>query len=82
MFYCEATKEIFLDYDAFFQRTILCNSLVWSCSVTGKHIKRTNGDALFAQPLGAKVMLQNGRVGGVTERLPAVACSDLPPLEN
>ncbi len=36
VFLCEATKEVFKDYDEFFQRTILCNSLVWSCSVTGK----------------------------------------------
>ncbi len=36
VFLCEATKEVFRDYDEFFQRTILCNSLVWSCSVTGK----------------------------------------------
>ena len=38
VFYCEATKEVFKDYESFFQRTILCNSLVWSCSVTGKGI--------------------------------------------
>ena len=36
IFYCEATKEVFRDYEDFFQRTILCNSLVWSCSITGK----------------------------------------------
>ena len=36
VFFCEATKEVFKDYDDFFQRTILCNSLVWSCSITGK----------------------------------------------
>ena len=36
VFYCEATKEVFRDYEEFFERTILCNSLVWSCSVTGK----------------------------------------------
>ena len=36
VFYCEATKEVFRDYDEFFQRTILCNSLVWSCAITGK----------------------------------------------
>ena len=36
VFFCEATKEVFKDYESFFQRTILCNSLVWSCSVTGK----------------------------------------------
>ncbi len=36
VFFCEATKEAFIDYEEFFQRTILCNSLVWSCAVTGK----------------------------------------------
>ena len=36
IFFCEATKEVFRDYEEFFQRTILCNSLVWSCSITGK----------------------------------------------
>jgi len=36
VFYCEATNEAFTDYEAFFDRTILCNSLVWSCAVTGK----------------------------------------------
>ncbi|XP_059088369.1 bromodomain adjacent to zinc finger domain protein 1A-like [Tigriopus californicus] len=36
VFFCEATKEIFRDYEEFFQRTILCNSLVWSCAITGK----------------------------------------------
>jgi len=36
VFHCEATNEVFTDYEAFFDRTILCNSLVWSCSVTGK----------------------------------------------
>ena len=36
VFYCEATKEVFRDYEEFFERTILCNSLVWSCSITGK----------------------------------------------
>ena len=36
VFYCEATGEVFTDYEQFFERTILCNSLVWSCGVTGK----------------------------------------------
>uniref|UniRef100_A0A8D2L7U3 Bromodomain adjacent to zinc finger domain protein 1A n=1 Tax=Varanus komodoensis TaxID=61221 RepID=A0A8D2L7U3_VARKO len=36
VFYCRITNEIFRDYDDFFERTILCNSLVWSCAVTGK----------------------------------------------
>ncbi|MEE6493196.1 hypothetical protein FKM82_016759 [Ascaphus truei] len=36
VFHCRVTNEIFRDYDEFFERTILCNSLVWSCSFTGK----------------------------------------------
>ncbi|XP_044520688.1 bromodomain adjacent to zinc finger domain protein 1A [Gracilinanus agilis] len=36
VFYCKVTNEIFRHYDDFFERTILCNSLVWSCAVTGK----------------------------------------------
>jgi len=36
VFYCPLTKEVFKDFEAFFERTILCNSLLWSCSLTGK----------------------------------------------
>uniref|UniRef100_UPI00398E44EB bromodomain adjacent to zinc finger domain protein 1A isoform X2 n=1 Tax=Pristiophorus japonicus TaxID=55135 RepID=UPI00398E44EB len=36
VFYCRMTNEIFRNYDDFFERTILCNSLVWSCAITGK----------------------------------------------
>ncbi|KAI4893977.1 hypothetical protein NFI96_015495 [Prochilodus magdalenae] len=36
VFLCKVTHEIFRNYDEFFERTILCNSLVWSCAVTGK----------------------------------------------
>ncbi|XP_037072213.1 bromodomain adjacent to zinc finger domain protein 1A-like [Pollicipes pollicipes] len=36
VFFCEPTKEIFRDYDKFFERMILCNSLLWSCEMTGK----------------------------------------------
>ncbi|ELT88139.1 hypothetical protein CAPTEDRAFT_221184 [Capitella teleta] len=36
VFFCEATKEIFTDYEKFFERVILCNSLVWSCEITGR----------------------------------------------
>ncbi|XP_051881214.1 bromodomain adjacent to zinc finger domain protein 1A isoform X2 [Pristis pectinata] len=36
VFYCRVTGEIFRNYDDFFERTILCNSLVWSCAITGK----------------------------------------------
>ncbi|XP_046873404.1 bromodomain adjacent to zinc finger domain protein 1A isoform X2 [Hypomesus transpacificus] len=36
VFLCRVTHEIFRNYDEFFERTILCNSLVWSCALTGK----------------------------------------------
>uniref|UniRef100_A0A8C4WX77 Bromodomain adjacent to zinc finger domain protein 1A n=1 Tax=Eptatretus burgeri TaxID=7764 RepID=A0A8C4WX77_EPTBU len=36
VFVCRTTKELFRDYNKFFERTILCNSLVWSCQVTGR----------------------------------------------
>ncbi|MBZ3869661.1 Bromodomain adjacent to zinc finger domain protein 1A [Sciurus carolinensis] len=36
VFYCKVTNEILRHYDDFFERTILCNSLVWSCAVTGR----------------------------------------------
>ncbi|XP_069772864.1 bromodomain adjacent to zinc finger domain protein 1A isoform X2 [Narcine bancroftii] len=36
VFFCRMTGEIFRNYDDFFERTILCNSLVWSCAITGK----------------------------------------------
>ena len=35
VFYCKLTDEVFVDYDEFFERTILCNSLVWTCCLTG-----------------------------------------------
>uniref|UniRef100_A0A0K8T8G0 Bromodomain adjacent to zinc finger domain protein 1A n=2 Tax=Lygus hesperus TaxID=30085 RepID=A0A0K8T8G0_LYGHE len=36
VFVCHSTGEIFKDYDDFCERIILCNSLVWSCSLTGR----------------------------------------------
>ncbi|KZC06179.1 Bromodomain adjacent to zinc finger domain protein 1A [Dufourea novaeangliae] len=36
VFHCEVTNEIFKDYNEFCERIILCNSLIWSCSITGK----------------------------------------------
>ncbi|XP_022332598.2 bromodomain adjacent to zinc finger domain protein 1A-like [Crassostrea virginica] len=36
VFHCKLTNEIFRDYEDFFERIILCNSLVWSCSITGR----------------------------------------------
>ncbi|XP_061676310.1 bromodomain adjacent to zinc finger domain protein 1A isoform X2 [Syngnathoides biaculeatus] len=36
VFLCRITHEIFRSYEEFFERTILCNSLVWSCALTGR----------------------------------------------
>uniref|UniRef100_A0A3Q2DVN4 Bromodomain adjacent to zinc finger domain protein 1A n=1 Tax=Cyprinodon variegatus TaxID=28743 RepID=A0A3Q2DVN4_CYPVA len=36
VFLCKITHEVFRTYDEFFERTILCNSLVWSCALTGR----------------------------------------------
>lgn len=36
VFLCDLTGEVFTDYEAFYQRMILCNSLVWSCAISGK----------------------------------------------
>ena len=39
VFVCKTTKEAFTDYEEYFQRAILCNSLVWSCALTGKKVE-------------------------------------------
>ncbi|KAL8611015.1 hypothetical protein ACOMHN_042631 [Nucella lapillus] len=36
VFHCTMTGEIFRTYEEFFERTILCNSLVWACSITAR----------------------------------------------
>ncbi|KAK2583060.1 hypothetical protein KPH14_009093 [Odynerus spinipes] len=36
VFHCEITNEIFKDYNEYCERIILCNSLIWSCSITGR----------------------------------------------
>lgn len=36
VFYHELTNEIFTSHDAFFDRFLYCNSLIWTCSRTGK----------------------------------------------
>ncbi|XP_063922204.1 bromodomain adjacent to zinc finger domain protein 1A isoform X2 [Zophobas morio] len=36
VFYCAITNEIFRDYEDFSERMFLCNSMVWTCSLTGK----------------------------------------------
>ncbi|XP_066525550.1 bromodomain adjacent to zinc finger domain protein 1A isoform X2 [Hoplias malabaricus] len=57
VFLCKVTHEIFRTYDEFFERTILCNSLVWSCAVTGKP-GLTYQEALESEKK-AKLSLQN-----------------------
>uniref|UniRef100_A0A3B4BUB3 Bromodomain adjacent to zinc finger domain protein 1A n=1 Tax=Pygocentrus nattereri TaxID=42514 RepID=A0A3B4BUB3_PYGNA len=57
VFLCKVTHEIFRTYDEFFERTILCNSLVWSCAVTGKP-GLTYQEALDSEKK-AKLNLQN-----------------------
>ncbi|XP_011303501.1 bromodomain adjacent to zinc finger domain protein 1A isoform X2 [Fopius arisanus] len=36
VFHCEVTNEVFKDYNEYCERIILCNSTIWSCSITGK----------------------------------------------
>lgn len=36
VFFCELTKEIFRNYEDYFQRVMLLNSTIWSCAETGK----------------------------------------------
>ncbi|CAK9304282.1 unnamed protein product [Gordionus sp. m RMFG-2023] len=36
VFFCPLTQEIFRDYEEFFERIIVCNSLVWTCSISGR----------------------------------------------
>lgn len=57
VFLCKITHEIFRSYDEFFERTILCNSLVWSCALTGR-AGLTYLEALESERR-ARVSLQN-----------------------
>ncbi|XP_019767062.2 bromodomain adjacent to zinc finger domain protein 1A isoform X2 [Dendroctonus ponderosae] len=36
VFHCKITNEIFKSYHDFSERMFLCNSMVWTCSMTGK----------------------------------------------
>lgn len=36
IFYCEFTDEVFRDYEDYSERMFLYNSMVWTCSMTGK----------------------------------------------
>jgi len=53
VFYCKPTKEIFADYEDYYRRALLCNSLVWSCSITGRS-GLTFEEALESETRGRK----------------------------
>ncbi|EEB13984.1 bromodomain adjacent to zinc finger protein domain 1, baz1, putative [Pediculus humanus corporis] len=36
VFFCKCTNEIFENYEEYCQRVISCNSLIWTCAITGK----------------------------------------------
>ena len=36
VYYCEPTGEIFTEFEEYFERRVLLDTEVWSCSVTGK----------------------------------------------
>lgn len=55
VFYCKITNEGFRDYDEYFARVILCNSLVWTCSLTGKS-GLTYQDALTSEEQALKTL--------------------------
>jgi bromodomain adjacent to zinc finger domain protein 1A len=62
VFFCEATGEVFAEYEPFFERTILCNSLVWTCAITGKS-SLTFEDALESEKKARK------RLGSIPKQL-------------
>ncbi|KAH7941434.1 hypothetical protein HPB49_013683 [Dermacentor silvarum] len=55
VFFCKITNEGFRDYDEYFARVILCNSLVWTCSLTGKP-GLTYQDALSSEEHALKIL--------------------------
>ncbi|CAF0741721.1 unnamed protein product [Brachionus calyciflorus] len=57
IFYSKLTREIFQDYDEYFERTILCNSLVWTCHLTGK-TGLTFGEAVESEEKALKTIKQ------------------------
>eukprot|EP00118_Oscarella_pearsei_P006727 m.30942 g.30942 ORF g.30942 m.30942 type:complete len:325 (+) comp31418_c0_seq3:350-1324(+) len=36
IFVCKATNEVFRDYEDFFQRTVQCDSQIWTCEYSGR----------------------------------------------
>ena len=66
VFYFKPTQEIFQDYDEYFERTILCNSLVWTCILTGKS-GLTYAEAQESENKAKKIVTQipSGLVRGI-----------------
>lgn len=57
VFCCKVTSEVFKDYEEYFARVILCNSLVWTCSITGKP-GLTFQDALQSEEIAISMLKQ------------------------
>ncbi|KAM7289523.1 hypothetical protein ISCGN_029652, partial [Ixodes scapularis] len=83
VFHCRLTNEVFKDYEEYFAQVILCNSLVWSCSVTGRpgltfqdalNSEKAALEALNRFPAGLKkpllllaTLTQRGRLGDLCD---------------
>uniref|UniRef100_A0A915KQH4 WAC domain-containing protein n=1 Tax=Romanomermis culicivorax TaxID=13658 RepID=A0A915KQH4_ROMCU len=74
VFFCELTSEVFRKYDDYFNRTILLNSMVWTCSVTGKsgltYEEAAKSEKSFRKKRG-KAANGNSPVKGSTAAAPA-----------
>ncbi|CAG2170913.1 unnamed protein product, partial [Oppiella nova] len=55
VFVCKATREAFLTYDEFFERQILCSSMVWTCATSGR-TGLTYGEALESERASAETL--------------------------
>lgn len=56
VFYCEHTKEIFRNYEDYFERVMLISSMVWTCAYTGKP-NLTYDEAIESEEM-ARLMLR------------------------
>lgn len=62
VFYHELTNEIFTNYDEFFDRFLYCNSLIWTCSRTGK------SGLTFKEALDSELAIRKSKKRGKRER--------------
>uniref|UniRef100_A0A182N167 Bromodomain adjacent to zinc finger domain protein 1A n=1 Tax=Anopheles dirus TaxID=7168 RepID=A0A182N167_9DIPT len=53
--YCEATGEIFSNYEDYFHRVMLISSMVWSCAMTGRP-NLTYAEAIESEKTARKVL--------------------------